>query len=606
MAEALLHRGADVNISDECGYTPLMLAMENLPLMKLLVELGTKPPIHQAAVYAAQCRGDKRREEVLELLVAKGWCPRLLNTGGDISDVAVASSAAATAAYVTARSEPSLHLAVGTGDAGEPVEALSSRKDPKVLSTREHAPLHGESHSGTSQPLADVDGDLLTSSSFSETTGADNLERAPIASVASQADDGPLDEGSQPIHLAAASGKVEVVKALLRADTDTIKSRDSGGYTPAHSAAHVGHAPVVEALLQGGAMPDLVDWNGYSALDIAVGKGSHAAALVLLEGGASPGPPGVSGKTALHLACELNVPGMVELLLRHGALPGHCWNDMLQSPLMDGCLFGSLDAVKDLLPSLSARQVNLRDKITGADKGGTTALLAAIVCGKNEIDIVEALIMAGADPKLRMASTNVSPLETVVSNEKVATNPTVGPSLVRALTEAGADVNGVGPQGRTALHLACHEGACGEVVQALLDAGADARAPCAGIRFLTPLQLAGYGGNPGALRVLIGRPECGGLDAIGAPPERATVLSLAVRAGKSEAVRFLLEEGADMDLLPFEADGFTPRAQSLVHVAISDGNVDIARLLLQARRFKEEAERKGCRWRRPFEWQLLQ
>ena len=119
-----------------------------------------------------------------------------------------------------------------------------------------------------------------------------------------------------------------------------------------------------------------------------------------------------------------------------------------------------------------------------------------------------------------MASTSFSPLEIVVSVEGVATDPMLGPSLVRMLTEAGADVNGVGPKGRTALHLACHEGACGEVVQALLDAGADARAPCAGMQFLTPLQLAGQGGNLQALRVLIGRPECEGLDAAGSPPER--------------------------------------------------------------------------------------
>ena len=80
------------------------------------------------------------------------------------------------------------------------------------------------------------------------------------------------------------------------------------------------------------------------------------------------------------------------------------------------------------------------------------------------------------------------------------------------------------------------------------------------------------------------------------PINRATALSLAVGTGKSEAVRFLLEEGADMDLLPFEADGFTPRAQSLVHVAINEGHVDVARLLLQARKLKEVGEQK--RWGR--------
>lgn len=107
-----------------------------------------------------------------------------------------------------------------------------------------------------------------------------------------------------------------------------------------------------------------------------------------------------------------------------------------------------------------------------------------------------------------------------MSNESTNANPIVGPRLVRALTKAGAKVNEVGPLGCTPLHLACWNGACGEVVQALLDAGANACAPSAGIHFLTPLQLAGCGGSPGALRVMIGRPEYGGVDTVGAPPER--------------------------------------------------------------------------------------
>ena len=648
MAEGLLHRGADVNVSDACGHTPLMLAMENLPLMRLLVALGSKPSTDQAALYVEQCRGDKRREEVLNLLVAEGWCPRFLNTSGDISDVAASSAAAA---------------ATAAAHSGVP-QPLGSTS-PRLSAERS---------------LTEIVGDLIRPSSFSETTNADHLLRAPIAHVASRAHAAADDEGRRPIHLAAASGRVGAVNAFPRVNTGMTKSRDSAGCIHLHSAAEAGHAQAVAAR---GVVPDLTDCKRLSALNIAVINGCRTAALALLIEGVSPTPPGVSGKTAVHLACEHNAPKMVELLLRFGALPGHCWNDLLQSPLMEGCFAGALDAVKALLPRLSIRQINLRDKIISANQGGTTALLAAITCGKNEIGLVEAvssstsprnvvglssihtwyvasfcrtntcdrtfqvgrpdsviygqaeqhtlgwlalsccslilnkvrashnheassacalqrsvtsvtksslvelfscklstsrqprvpssmrltsarlaglenkiprsfthnvqqrlvfcplfppllmplsppcpvptiqkLLEAGADPKIRMASTNVSPLEIIASDKEVSTDPTLGPSLVRALTEAGADVNGVGPKGRTALHFACHGSACGEVVQALLNAGADARAPCAGMQFLTPLQLAAHGGNVEALRVLIGRPECRGLNAVGAPPER--------------------------------------------------------------------------------------
>lgn len=115
----------------------------------------------------------------------------------------------------------------------------------------------------------------------------------------------------------------------------------------------------------------------------------------------------------------------------------------------------------------------------------------------------------------------MTPLESVARGASTKASPTLGPSLVRMLVAAGADVNEVGStRGCTPLHFACMEGACAEVVQALLDAGADACAPCAGIRFMTPLQLAGGGGNAEAVEVLIGRPECGGLNAVGCLPSR--------------------------------------------------------------------------------------
>lgn len=99
----------------------------------------------------------------------------------------------------------------------------------------------------------------------------------------------------------------------------------------------------------------------------------------------------------------------------------------------------------------------------------------------------------------------------------VATHSTIGPLLVKALVAGGADVNklAVDRLAFTPLHLACHQGACGGVLQALLDAGADMRTPCAGIGFTSPLLLAALsGGNPETVRVMINQPQSGGLNAM--------------------------------------------------------------------------------------------
>lgn len=102
----------------------------------------------------------------------------------------------------------------------------------------------------------------------------------------------------------------------------------------------------------------------------------------------------------------------------------------------------------------------------------------------------------------------------------VATHPKIGPLLVRALVAKGADVNqlAIDNRGYTPFQLACTEGSCGEVVQALLDAGADMSTQCLSMYFLSPLHLAAFqGANLGAIRVLMNHPQSGGLNAVGGP-----------------------------------------------------------------------------------------
>lgn len=100
----------------------------------------------------------------------------------------------------------------------------------------------------------------------------------------------------------------------------------------------------------------------------------------------------------------------------------------------------------------------------------------------------------------------------------VAKDPTIGPLLVKALVARGAEVNhlAVDQCGFTPFQLACYEGACAEVMQALLDAGADMLAPCLWLGMTSPLLLAACaGGNVGAVRLLIDQPQSGGLNALG-------------------------------------------------------------------------------------------
>lgn len=73
---------------------------------------------------------------------------------------------------------------------------------------------------------------------------------------------------------------------------------------------------------------------------------------------------------------------------------------------------------------------------------------------------------------------------------------------------------------------------------------------------------------------------------------RDTPLSAAIQGGQTEVVRFLLEEGADMDLLPcLEDERKSPN--SLIEFAAGLGKVEIMRLLIQAKMFKDQAEQQA-------------
>lgn len=109
---------------------------------------------------------------------------------------------------------------------------------------------------------------------------------------------------------------------------------------------------------------------------------------------------------------------------------------------------------------------------------------------------------------------------------------------VRALVDAGADVNAAEPDGATPLHWAAYAGDV-EATRLLLDAGAVADT---GNRYgVRPLSLACLAGSPGVVEAL--------LDA-GANPnsiltEGETALMTAARSGNVEVVELLLDAGAD-------------------------------------------------------------
>ena len=127
-----------------------------------------------------------------------------------------------------------------------------------------------------------------------------------------------------PFHIAAYNADVETVRQLLAAGA-LPDLRDEKGYTAllwaSFRAAVADQVPVIEALLAAGADPDAISGSGESScLILAAQSGCETAVAALVAGGANVDRQ-ADGVTALMVAARMGEVGIVRLLLRLGANP---------------------------------------------------------------------------------------------------------------------------------------------------------------------------------------------------------------------------------------------------------------------------------------------
>ena len=128
--------------------------------------------------------------------------------------------------------------------------------------------------------------------------------------------------GRNPLHAAAQSGSLEVVRILVKYDPADINARDDGGWTPLFEASggrHFKTGSVVQFLLEHGADIHVRSRGGWTPLHWASFKGAQEVVRVLLEHGADVRAKDAVGYTALQRAVEKGYDEVVKLLQDHGA-----------------------------------------------------------------------------------------------------------------------------------------------------------------------------------------------------------------------------------------------------------------------------------------------
>ena len=274
---------------------------------------------------------------------------------------------------------------------------------------------------------------------------------------------------------AARDRDLEGVSRLIREGAD-VDARQPDGATALHWAAYWDDVEMARVLLRAGADARAANDLGATPLWSAAMNGSATMVGALLEAGADPNAPLLSGETPVMTAARTGDPEVLELLLDAGGDPD-ARGTRGQTALMWAVAQGHEAALRVLLEH--GADVDLRTDTwsqamavpphsdpanqQNVPHGGYTALLFAARVG--ELESARLLIAAGADVDAVDAWG--------VSAMTLAAHSGFG-DIVQELLEAGADPNAAGA-GFSALHLAVLR-RDDATARALLTHGADANA----------------------------------------------------------------------------------------------------------------------------------
>jgi uncharacterized protein len=349
---------------------------------------------------------------------------------------------------------------------------------------------------------------------------------------------------------AAPTGPASLADAVQREDTGAVRSllsqkadvnaTQADGSTALLWASHNDNAELVDMLLAAGANPKTGNRYGITPLSEACLNGSASVIEKLLRAGADPNAPHTEGETPLMTASRSGNPEAVKVLLDHGAKvnTAEAWRG--QTALMWAAAENHADVIKLLIArgaSIDARssdfdysKMKVKPGSVGMNwpRGGFSPLLFA--AREGALDAMRALLDAGADINLADPDGTTPLLISIINYHFDAAG---------LLIDRGADLNYADSHGRTPLYAAVdiHMPDISTRPPTKVEDKLDSLA------VIKMLLTRGASPNPTLLKVIPARGVLDGADAtmgLGSTP-----FLRAARSSDVEAMRVLLDKGAD-------------------------------------------------------------
>ena len=388
-------------------------------------------------------------------------------------------------------------------------------------------------------------GDTVTANDARVANAAMQGDRNLVQSLIQQKADvnAAQGDGTTALHWAAFKDDLPMVQMLLKAGANVKAVTRDGGITPLFMACGNGDAAMIEALLKAGADPNAAGPGGATPLMKAATSGSVDAVNALIAHGVDVNSKETyHGQTALMFAAAQDRGAVVKALVAHGA-------DMKVTTKVVKLEAARYDDNGNPLPARGGAAQG-GGTVTGGNTvmGGMTALLFAARDGK--LEAVKALVEAGADVNQISAGEHSSPLVIAAENSHY--------EVAKYLVDHGADPNLANVDGLAALYA---------TIDNQYAPLSWAPVPLSTQEKVTHIELMAdlleHGANPNAQlkRHLWFRPSSHDQEWI--KPDGATAFWRAAQADDIDAMKLLVAHGADPKILSNTGDNALGMAAGL-------------------------------------------